>query len=175
MSFASRLKEQRERNGFTQSQLARLLGVSQGAVGNYETGISSPKADILYKVFDILHCDANYLFQDEMDKLLFDHQASPEEMEKLIKKYRTLDEHGKKNVDTILDNEYERCNSKREPIILRDAKAEPEVPAGFRAIPTPQVDTMAASKKDRSKPLSQESMDEIDKILDDLVEKNRKE
>ncbi len=67
MSFATRLKEQRERIGLTQIQLASLLGVSKGAVGNYETGLSSPRAEILYKVFEVLHCDANFLFQDEMN------------------------------------------------------------------------------------------------------------
>ena len=62
MSFATRLKEQRERIGLTQVDLATALGVTKGAVGNYETGASSPKAEILYQLFDILHCDANYLF-----------------------------------------------------------------------------------------------------------------
>ncbi|UNI72510.1 MAG: HTH XRE protein [Chaetfec virus UA24_244] len=67
MSFATRFKEQRERVGLTQVQVADQLGVSKGAVGNYETGVSSPKAEILYKVFEVLDCDANFLFQDEMN------------------------------------------------------------------------------------------------------------
>ena len=94
MSFATRLKEQRIRMGLTQVQLANALGVSKGAVGNYEIGTSSPKADNLYQLFDILKCDANYLFQDEMRELHEAH-ATPDEMENLVKKYRTLDGHGK--------------------------------------------------------------------------------
>lgn len=62
----SRIKERREQLGMTQPQLADALGVSKGAIGNYETDANSPKASILYKVFDVLQCDANYIFQDKV-------------------------------------------------------------------------------------------------------------
>ena len=65
MSFASRLKEQRLKMGLTQATLAEALGVTKSAIGNYETGLNSPKAETLFKVFEVLQCDANYLFQDE--------------------------------------------------------------------------------------------------------------
>lgn len=48
MSFGRRLKERREELGLKQSDLGKLLGVTGSAVGNYENGVSSPKADILY-------------------------------------------------------------------------------------------------------------------------------
>ena len=66
MSFGSRLRNRREAMGLKQSELGKMLGVTGSAIGNYENGVSSPKADVLYKVFDVLQCDANYLFQDEM-------------------------------------------------------------------------------------------------------------
>ena len=59
MSFGSRLKERREALGITQPQLAKMLDVSKGAIGNYETDLNSPRATILYKIFEILNCDAN--------------------------------------------------------------------------------------------------------------------
>lgn len=110
MSFGSRLKEQRERLGLTQTQLAKLLKVTKGAVGNYETGTSSPKAEILYKLFDILQCDANYLFQDETSNGISDNTFSKSEITH-IKKYRALDRHGKKIVDYVLDEETERMQT----------------------------------------------------------------
>lgn len=110
MSFGTRLKERREQLGITQPQLAEMLGVSKGAIGNYETDANSPKATILYKVFDVLKCDANYLFQDEM-KNLHENRATPYEMENLVKKYRALDEHGRKLVDLILEEECDRCHN----------------------------------------------------------------
>jgi transcriptional regulator with XRE-family HTH domain len=96
MSFGSRLRERREALHLKQSELGKLLGVTGSAVGNYENGVSSPKADILYKVFDVLKCDANYLFQDEMENvksalpandsalLALFHQLNKEGQEKLL-------------------------------------------------------------------------------------------
>ena len=108
MGLSNRLKERREQLGLTQSEVASLLGITPGAVGNYENGVSTPKADILFKVFDALKCDANYLFQDEMNECSQEDAATPLEMEHLVKKYRDLDEHGKKMVDFTLKEEYER-------------------------------------------------------------------
>ena len=53
MSFGTRLKARREQLGITQPQLAEMLGVSKGAIGNYETDANSPKATILFKVFEM--------------------------------------------------------------------------------------------------------------------------
>ena len=108
MSFASRLKERREALGITQPELAALLGVSKGAIGNYETGVNSPRAAVLYKLFDVLRCDANYLFQDELPSDTPADGVTLEEFELLIKKYRALDEPGKKLVGTVLDQSYDR-------------------------------------------------------------------
>lgn len=108
MSFASRLKEQRERMGYTQATLAAALGVTKGAVGNYETGLNSPKAETLFKVFEVLKCDANYLFQDEMSSLHED-TASPEEMSSLVRKFRQLDPIAQKLVLSVINIELERA------------------------------------------------------------------
>ena len=106
MSFGTRLKARREQLGITQPQLAEMLGVSKGAIGNYETDANSPKATILFKVFDLLKCDANYLFQDEMGNN-YPMKVSYDEYES-IKKYRNLDDHGKELVNYTLDKETER-------------------------------------------------------------------
>lgn len=111
MSFGSRLKEKRESLNITQPQLAEMLGVSKGAIGNWETDVNSPRATLLYDLFDILHCDANYLFQDEMKELKYKDKATPEEFENIIKKYRNLDPHGKEMVDFTLQKEWERSTN----------------------------------------------------------------
>ena len=103
MSFGTRLKARREQLGITQPQLAEMLGVSKGAIGNYETDANSPKATILFKVFDVLKCDANYLFQDEMGNS-YPMKVSYDEYES-IKKYRNLDDHGKELVNFTLNKE----------------------------------------------------------------------
>lgn len=110
MSFGSRLKDKRKELGITQPELAKLLGVSQSAIGSWETDTNSPRATLLYDLFDILHCDANYLFQDET-RALYKNEATPEEFENIIKKYRDLDDHGKEMVDFTLNKEYERSTA----------------------------------------------------------------
>lgn len=120
MSFGSRLKEKRESLNITQPQLAEMLGVSKGAIGNWETDVNSPRATLLYDLFDILHCDANYLFQDEMKELKYKDKATPEEFENIIKKYRDLDDHGREMVDFTLNKEHERS--------IKNAKKVSETP-----------------------------------------------
>lgn len=103
MSFGSRLRERREALGMKQSELGRLLGVTGSAIGNYENSVSSPKAEVLYRAFDVLQCDANYLFQDEMRAGPPDG-VSPAELD-MIRKYRALDGHGRELIDVVLDME----------------------------------------------------------------------
>ena len=103
-------------------QLAKMLGISKGAVGNYETDVNSPRATILYKVFDILHCDANYLFQDEMKELIYRDQATPEEFENIIKKYRALDTFGQNTILYLLDRELTRVKSIKGKLVAESGK-----------------------------------------------------
>lgn len=107
MSIGSRIKQRREELGYTQPQLAKLVGVSKGSIGNYESNVSSPNENILFKLFDVLQCDANFLYQDDIKIELTNFFT--EEEKQHIKKYRLLDQHGQKAVDSVLDIEYERC------------------------------------------------------------------
>ncbi len=112
MSFGTRLRERREALGLKQGELGKLLGITGSAIGNYENGISSPKADVLYQVFDVLKCDANYLFQDEMQELEIERFSVPEIG--LIKKYRALDQYGQNTVNAVLDAELNRCTEQKQ-------------------------------------------------------------
>lgn len=109
MSVGSRIKELREMRNISRSKLAESLGVTVGAISNYENGVSSPKEPILFNIMEVLHCDANYIFQDAMKFSVYKNESTPEEFEKIIKKYRTLDLYGKEVVEFILNKEYDRC------------------------------------------------------------------
>ena len=119
MSIGSRIKELRIKRGLTQEELARQIGVTKGAVANYENEVSSPKIELMYKLFDALQCDANYLHQDDMKSNVYRDSSTPEEFENIIKKYRTLDEHAKDMVDMVLEKEAERMSQ------LQKATAKP--------------------------------------------------
>lgn len=113
MSFGSRLRERREVLHLKQSELGKLLGVTGSAIGNYENGVSSPKADILYKVFDVLQCDANYLFQDDISQN--EKTPQPKKGEALIRLFNQLNEEGQEQLldyaDTLVKSEKFRKKS----------------------------------------------------------------
>ena len=119
MSVGSRIKELREDKEMSRSELADKIGVTIGAVSNYENEVSSPKEPILFKIMEVLGCDANYLFQDSINMPLMKNNFSVFE-HNLIKKYRELDDHGKDMVDTVLKKEYDHI------IELRDSAPQTE-------------------------------------------------
>lgn len=51
----------RDKIGMTQQALADILGVSQGAVSNWENGDRKPDIFTLKKIADALHCTADDL------------------------------------------------------------------------------------------------------------------
>lgn len=110
MSIGSRIKEARMALNYTQSELAEALEITTGAVANYENEVSIPKPEILYKLMNVLKCDANYLYQDMYNSKNNDFIISSNE-QSLIKKYRSLDGYGRKAINNLLDVEYERCNT----------------------------------------------------------------
>ena len=124
MALKDRIKEARTNNALTQEQLAKKLGIAKSTLAGYETGNREPSIEMVAKILQTLDIDANYLWQDETD---FPMQVSYDEMEH-IKKYRTLDQHGKEMVDVVLQKEYDRMNESA--LFVRDnvleyASAEP--------------------------------------------------
>ena len=69
MSIGKRIKEARKNLGYTQQDLANLIGVTDSAIANYEKGLSHPRENVLYRIMDVLHVDANYLFQDSVNTI----------------------------------------------------------------------------------------------------------
>ncbi len=119
MSVGSRIRELREDKELSRAELADKIGVTIGAVSNYENEVSSPKEPILFKIMEVLECDANYLFQDSINIPIMKDSFSVLE-HNLIKKYRELDAHGKDMVATVLQKEYDHI------IELRDSVSQTE-------------------------------------------------
>ena len=119
MSVGSRIRELREDKELSRAELADKIGVTIGAISNYENEVSSPKEPILFKIMEVLECDANYLFQDSINIPTMKDSFSVLE-HNLIKKYRELDAHGKDMVTTVLQKEYDHI------IELRDSVSQTE-------------------------------------------------
>jgi transcriptional regulator with XRE-family HTH domain len=100
MSFGDRLRTRREELNITRSDLADALGVSRSAIGNYETGVSFPKEDVMLRLFDCLRVDPNYLYKDSYhgEEQVLSHQER-----QLLEKYRTLPSVGRETVRSVVD------------------------------------------------------------------------
>lgn len=107
MSLNSRIKERREQLKMTRAELAAKIGVTSSAIANYENDISSPKIELLYRLFQALECDANYLYQDEMNALTNSTQTTSDEMDIMLQ-YRELDDYGKETIKLLLEREINR-------------------------------------------------------------------
>ena len=59
----NKIKDLRKRQGLSQKDLADMLGVSQNAVSQYESGKRVPSLDMLVKIANILSVSADYLLE----------------------------------------------------------------------------------------------------------------
>lgn len=109
MSIGDRIKEAREHKNLSRSELAEKANVTLSAISNYENSISSPKEPVLLKLMDILEIDANFLFQDMVEKKPSVYLTPSENT--LLDKYRRLDTFSKELVDIVIDKELERSTS----------------------------------------------------------------
>lgn len=69
----------------------------------YENEKSSPKPEYMYRLFNALKCDANYLHQDVLNVVDYCPERLKYEEMKHIGKYRLPDKYGKDMVDTVLN------------------------------------------------------------------------
>lgn len=67
--FKTKLKELRAAHGITQPMLARVLDVSIGAVGNWETGNRKPDTEMLDKIARYFNVSVDYLLGRTGDTL----------------------------------------------------------------------------------------------------------
>ena len=76
---AERIKELREKNNMTQSDLARRLGITRSSVNAWEMGISIPSTEKIVDLCLVLHTTADYLLGlDKTEQLPIDKYSSHE-------------------------------------------------------------------------------------------------
>lgn len=98
-TIADNIKKARLRAGLTQPELAQLVGLSKGAIANYENCISLPKVEFLYPLMEALKVDANYIYGVEsMESSI---GLTPHERE-IIEAYRNQPIPVQESIDRIL-------------------------------------------------------------------------
>lgn len=121
MSFGKRVQERRELMGLSQASLAKLMGVSQSTIGNYEAGISFPKEELMLRLFDVLHTDPNTLFQDSFRAggSVLSHGE-----QQLLEQYRGLSPKGRETVRSVVEalcayrDDLEMGKTEQEPRVI---------------------------------------------------------
>lgn len=101
MSLGSRLKMARKAKRLTQKQLGDLVSVTGSAIGNYESGVSSPNEDILIRLMEILNIDANFLYADDIVNSNDMYFLTPEEQQ-LLSAFRALNSEGQRTALTTI-------------------------------------------------------------------------
>lgn len=88
MSFGARLKELRLKKNMQQSELSRLLNITNATVSHYENDKRKPTPEIISKVSNIFNVSTDYLLGNTTSK----------------RKYYELTEKDEKNIEQTLEN-----------------------------------------------------------------------
>ena len=59
--IAERLQELRKKSGYSQEQVAEMLGLSRQAISKWESGQGKPEIDNIVKLTEIYHVSADYI------------------------------------------------------------------------------------------------------------------
>ena len=140
MSFGEQMRRRREELGLTRQALADRLGVSVSAVGNYETGISAPKEEVLLRLFDALEAEPNYLYRGSYRAVSGGHS---DEERRLLAKYRDLPLSGRQTVHTLVDALTEMTDDLRAAAPAAERRVTGDVPPGAELAVRIQGDSMA--------------------------------
>lgn len=110
MSLGSRINEIRKARGLSIDDLCQLSGIPKGTLSKITAGITtSPTLDTVRAIANALDCRL-----DDFDDIPKKGDAINQKEQKMVKKYRCLDDYGKEAVDDVLDVEYRRVIEDRE-------------------------------------------------------------
>lgn len=85
------IKELRDKNQMTQTQLARALGVSRTTINNWEINISEPKLERIGDLCSILHTNSDYLLGINSTEMICIENLTIDEKEALYKLVKAME------------------------------------------------------------------------------------
>ena len=114
--FAQRLKELREENNLTQSEVAKQCNLSCQCISSLEMGARNPTGSTIIALADLFGVTSDYLLgrSDEFDKPIRQStiQYSAEE-QKLIENYRGLSQPLKDMLQSLIRTWYSDVETKK--------------------------------------------------------------
>ncbi|BCI60612.1 helix-turn-helix domain-containing protein [Solibaculum mannosilyticum] len=97
MTFGKKLRIARQKKGYTQKELAKLVGAKHNSVSNWENDQNKPDPDTIELICGVLGITPNYILSASQDEIMDERSKA------LIKKYQSLNETGKDQVDSYTD------------------------------------------------------------------------
>lgn len=167
----SQLKQGRLNKGFKQSDVSKMTGIKNTTLSNYENGVTEPDIDTFLSLCELYELDFVSIIEEaygiQVPGKNFHIRNSEIE---LLKKYRALDEHGKKMVDFVLAEESDRCSASIDHFsgdFMDGIQTWPayKVPSNRISIPNDAAWLSAAHNDHASDPEEQEKMQTDMKLL----------
>ena len=93
------IKEARERKGYTQIELAKMLNIAGSTLAGYESGDHDPKSITLSKIAQICDVSVDYLLGRE------EPEFSKKALELAYAYDNCISEYGKAIIDCVLEQE----------------------------------------------------------------------
>lgn len=101
MDFSQRLKNLRLESGYSQKELAKLIGISYQSLQKYEKGISKPRLSRLEEIAEIFNVSVSYLL-GETDTRTTSSPSKPLALSKRLKSLRLETGYSQKELAKIL-------------------------------------------------------------------------
>ena len=108
--FSIKLKELREKAGFSQQALANKIGVSQSTIGMWESGKREPNFETTSKLADFFNCSTDYLLGKSDVPTSLDEQLANEEFALYGEVHDLTDEEKQRVLDFIKFTKSQRKN-----------------------------------------------------------------
>ncbi|OFX18419.1 MAG: transcriptional regulator [Bacteroidetes bacterium GWA2_31_9] len=100
--LSDRILSLRKEKNWSQSDLAKMVGVTYAQIGRYETKNTQPSAEVLKKIADALNTSTDYLMYGNKDEKA---RAALEDTELLqqFKEVEKMNNEDKKTIKNIID------------------------------------------------------------------------
>lgn len=108
--FEDRLQKAREKKGLTVRQAAAALRLPYTTYNNYEKNNREPSGGLICKLAEFYDVTTDYLLGRTEAPAGQNASEANEPAQAFSRKWNSLDAHGKKLVELVLDAEYERCS-----------------------------------------------------------------
>ncbi|NEN25885.1 helix-turn-helix transcriptional regulator [Cryomorpha ignava] len=102
MTIGERIKELRTAKKLTQTDLAKMVGLSYIQIGRYETHKSNPSSDVLHKLANALDTTTDFLMQGSSDDVV-SAQLTDRELLSQFKQVEKLNKEDKHLIKTFID------------------------------------------------------------------------